>query len=61
MAEHGDTEQLKERLAPLLKKYGVQAYLNGHDHTLQHISWQGIEYFTSGHGTYVAATDGVNG
>lgn len=26
-------------------------YMNGHDHVLQHISWRGVEYFTSGHGT----------
>ena len=25
-------------------------YINGHDHTLQHISWHGVEYFTSGRG-----------
>lgn len=29
----------------------VNLYLNGHDHVLQHISWHGVEYVTSGHGT----------
>ena len=61
MGEHGDTLQLIERIVPLLHKYRIQAYLNGHDHTLQHISWRGVEYFTSGHGTYLADTNEVNG
>ncbi len=51
MAEHGDTSDLIDRLDPLLRKYRVNAYINGHDHVLQHLSWHGIEYFTCGHGT----------
>jgi tartrate-resistant acid phosphatase type 5 len=51
MGEHGDTPELLTRIEPLLRKYRVQAYLNGHDHELQHISWHGVEYFTSGKGT----------
>ena len=52
--EHGDSATLTASLLPLLRKYGVQAYLNGHDHTLQHISWQGVDFFVSGHGSYSA-------
>ena len=37
-AEHGSTKCLVDRLAPLLHKYKVSAYLCGHDHNLQHIS-----------------------
>ena len=51
MAEHGDTGDMIRRLEPLLRKYSVTAYMNGHDHVLQHISWHGVEYITSGHGT----------
>ena len=51
--EHGDTEQLIDNVVPLLKRYNVDMYMNGHDHTLQHISWGGIEYFTIGRGTNV--------
>lgn len=51
MAEHGDNKEMIVRLVPLLKKYGVQAYFHGHDHVLEHISWEGIEYICSGHGT----------
>jgi len=32
-------------------------YINGHDHTLQHISWHGVEYFTSGRGCETVETD----
>lgn len=50
MAWHGDTPDLITCLVPLLRKYHVQAYLNGHDHVLQQISWEGVEYLTSGRG-----------
>ena len=33
--EHGNTVELQESLLPLMEKYGVDAYLCGHDHTLQ--------------------------
>ena len=50
MAEHGDNPVLIDRLAPLLQRYGVQAYFNGHDHVLEAIEWEGVHYITSGHG-----------
>ncbi|MBI2497817.1 MAG: metallophosphoesterase [Opitutae bacterium] len=46
--KHGDTKELVRDLGPLLKKYGVQAYLNGHEHDLQHLTQDGIHYFCSG-------------
>jgi acid phosphatase len=46
---------LVERLKPLLEKYGVQAYFNGHDHNLQHATSNGVHYFTSGAGSRVRA------
>ncbi len=39
-ADHGHNARLIEQLAPLLRKYHVQAYFNGHDHVLQHIRFQ---------------------
>lgn len=53
VADHGDTKYLIEKLAPVLRKYGVCAYFNGHDHVLQHLEHDGVSYFTSGHGTHV--------
>ena len=50
MAEHGDNPVLIDRLAPLLRRYGVQAYFNGHDHVLEAIEWEDVSYITSGHG-----------
>lgn len=52
MAEHGDNVFLIETLVPLFKKYGVQAYFNGHDHVLQAIEWEGVHYITSGNGAW---------
>jgi hypothetical protein len=51
-ADHGNNAVLVRRLVPLLQKYGVQGYFNGHDHVLQHVCIGGISYFTSGHGTH---------
>jgi acid phosphatase len=47
---HGDTKALIRRIRPLFKKYGVQAYFNGHDHDLEHIIMSRTHYFTSGAG-----------
>ena len=33
--EHGNTPELHASVKPLLERYGVDAYLCGHDHTLQ--------------------------
>jgi acid phosphatase len=50
--EHGNTPELIQDIKPLLDKYNVDAYLCGHDHTLQHLSQDKVEYFVSGGGTY---------
>jgi len=38
---HGDSEELVERLAPILQKHGVHLYLCGHDHDMQHLELMG--------------------
>jgi len=48
---HLPTIELVERVKPILKKYGVQAYFNGHDHNLQHHFDDRVHYFTSGSGS----------
>jgi tartrate-resistant acid phosphatase type 5 len=47
---HGGEEALVRQLEPLFQKYGVQVYLNGHDHDLED-SVEGVtHYLTSGAG-----------
>jgi tartrate-resistant acid phosphatase type 5 len=48
---HGDTPYLVNHVLPLLEKYGVQAYLNGHDHDLQHLQAGNVNLFCSGAGS----------
>ena len=45
--EHGDTEELMV-LKPLFERYGVQVYLNGHDHHMEHVVVGDTHYLTSG-------------
>jgi len=48
--EHGDTASLIKQLQPILEQQKVDLYLNGHDHVLQHIQLNGVNYFGSGAG-----------
>ena len=47
---HGDSPELVENLTPMLKARGVQLYVNGHDHSLQHIRRGDIDYVCTGSG-----------
>jgi tartrate-resistant acid phosphatase type 5 len=47
---HGGEPALVRQLEPLLEKYGVQVYFNGHDHDLEHRIAGGTHYLTSGAG-----------
>lgn len=47
---HGDSPRLVETLPPMLKAHGVQLYINGHDHSLQHIHRDGVDYLCTGSG-----------
>lgn len=55
VAEHGPTHCLVDRLKPMLEKYNVSAYINGHDHNLQHIKEDksSVHYFTIGCANFV--------
>lgn len=48
---HGDTPTLVAVLKPLFDRHHVAAYINGHDHNLQHISVDGVSYLTCGAGS----------
>ncbi|WP_197428212.1 metallophosphoesterase [Phnomibacter ginsenosidimutans] len=44
-----DTKAIRNSLKPLLDKYKVDAYINGHEHSLQHIKPAGVtHHFISG-------------
>jgi acid phosphatase len=47
---HGGEPALIQQLKPLFEKYGVHAYLNGHDHHMEHVIMGGTHYLTSGAG-----------
>ncbi|OMO60826.1 hypothetical protein CCACVL1_23856 [Corchorus capsularis] len=50
---HGNTYELNVHLLPILEAYGVDLYINGHDHCLEHISSNSspIQFLTSGGGS----------
>ncbi|MEP9401678.1 tartrate-resistant acid phosphatase type 5 family protein [Sphingomonas sp. VNH70] len=47
---HGDQPEIIARVLPILKRHGVQAYIAGHDHDLQHIRRDGIDMIQCGGG-----------
>ncbi|HZP66068.1 MAG TPA: tartrate-resistant acid phosphatase type 5 family protein [Rudaea sp.] len=63
-AKRGTQAELESALVPLFKRYGVQAYIDGHEHDLQVIRRKDgkTTYLVSGTGaehTPVAATEGT--
>ena len=58
---HGGTPDVEELIEPLLKKHRVQAYINGHDHDLQHIRRGGADFIGSGAGSEVRRVAPVEG
>ncbi|XP_039127725.1 purple acid phosphatase 8-like [Dioscorea cayenensis subsp. rotundata] len=55
VSEHGDTDELVDMLLPMLEasNFGVDLYMNGHDHCLEHISSDDspIQFLTTGGGS----------
>ncbi|RYR17161.1 hypothetical protein Ahy_B03g061944 isoform A [Arachis hypogaea] len=50
---HGNTVEVEQQFLPILKARNVDAYINGHDHCLEHIvdAESGIHFLTSGGGS----------
>jgi len=46
--ESNDTKGMRRSLESMFKKYNVDAYLAGHDHSLQHIVVDQLDHFVSG-------------
>lgn len=51
--EHGDSVILKSALLPMMRYFGVDFYLSGHDHHLEYIERDGINFVVSGAGAKV--------
>ena len=58
---HGDTPETKDLIEPLLRKHRVQAYINGHDHDLQHVRRGGVDYVCCGAGSEVRPVQAIQG
>ena len=58
---HGDTPEIVERVLPLLQRHRVAAYIAGHDHDLQHIRTDGLDYLCCGAGSQVRPVKPVEG
>lgn len=58
---HGGEPALARSIEPLLQAYGVQAYLYGHDHALQHIQVGGTHHICSGAGSSAGAAADIPG
>lgn len=54
--KHGDTKELVRDIKPLLEKHGVQVFLNGHEHDMQHLKEGRVHYFCSGAGSQTRDT-----
>ncbi len=54
--EHGNTPEFVKTILPLLRQHGVQAYFNGHDHDLQHLTAGDINLFDTGAGSQFRRT-----
>ncbi len=50
--KHGNTEEMIERVKPLLEQYHAQFYFCGHDHDFQHLHEKGgnVDYIVTGTG-----------
>ena len=49
--EKGDNQELGMYLRPLIEKYSAHAYLCGHDHIAEHLQYNNVDYFVTGHST----------
>ncbi|MBF0121857.1 MAG: metallophosphoesterase [Candidatus Omnitrophica bacterium] len=49
VAHHKEDEKgLRPILLPLLKEYGVSAVFSGHEHSYQHLQYEGIDFIVTG-------------
>lgn len=56
---HGPDHVVAEHVRPLLERFGVHAYVNGHDHDLEHLEENGVHYICSGSGSEARSINAV--
>jgi 3',5'-cyclic AMP phosphodiesterase CpdA len=49
--DHGDIDEMKSYLLPLLLKYNVHAYICGHDHISEHLTYSNMSFYVVGAGS----------
>jgi acid phosphatase len=49
-SKHGDTKELIDQVLPILRKHEVPLYVCGHDHILQHLRHDGMDFVICGGG-----------
>ena len=49
--DHGDSPAMLQQVWPLLRKYGADVYLSGHDHSLQLLTDGAVTFVVSGAGS----------
>lgn len=58
---HGSSRTLIQNLQPILARHGVQAYVCGHDHDLQHIVGGKMHYICTGAGSATRSVKAIPG
>ncbi|MGA9659946.1 MAG: tartrate-resistant acid phosphatase type 5 family protein [Asticcacaulis sp.] len=58
---HGNTPELITKLLPILRRHRVVAYVNGHDHDLQHIVRDEMHFICSGAGAESRPVHAITG
>ena len=51
---YGPTPAIVEKIMPILEEHRIDAFLCGHDHSMQHLSYNRTEYILSGRGNLIA-------
>ena len=60
-SQRGGEPELLTLLEPLMKRFGVQAYICGHEHHMEHIVVGGVSYLVCGAGANARSAEGTKG
>lgn len=58
---HGDTTELLSSLLPILERHKIDVYICGHDHSMQHIIRNNINYYVAGSGSEITECRNIPG